>query len=829
VRKTIILLAATTALFPLSAWADSPAGDSAPAPEPAKSAFTTGVAKGRDLLDTAISASTLDETDIARIGTRSIAEVVGNIPGIRAETSGTDGLTAITIRGLPLAADGSKFMQIEEDGLPVLEFGDIHFGTATAFLRTDLSLAQVQAIRGGSASTFASNSPGGVVNFISHTGETDGGALELSSGLNYSLGRVDFDYGAKLDDHLRFNIGGYYRQGEGPRATGYDAYQGGQIKFNVTRSFDAGYVRLYVKVLDDREPNYDLAPLAVSGTDANPHYSALPGFDARSDTTSSRYIGSTLGMDQNNNPETIDLHQGNRSKVRSVGLESQFDVAGWTVTDRFRYSEISGTYNESQGLVNAPASTIAAMFGGPGATLSYADGPQTGSVITNPATLNGNGLAAYNLRINVALNSLNNITNDMRASRVWAVGGGKLTTTAGVYESSQDVNMMWNFNTEISDYAGGGNGTLLNLTTAGGTLLTQQGTLAYSMALASGDYHRYYDVNFRVLAPYGSVNYQLGKLSIGGSLRYDAGRVTGDVYGDDLGGGRIGIATVNLNGSGPITLPETQVAVLPLSQPGLVNYNYDYVSWSIGANYRLADDLSAFARYSRGGRASAERALYPPSINPATGQLTNPASAYDPVKQAEIGAKYRQGGITLYVTGFWASTIDNNYQISADATGETVVIPIDRKYSAKGVEVESEARYGPFSLRLGATYTKAKIDSDANDPALNGNTPRHEPNFFFTAMPQFENKLVSVGANVTGVTSSYAEDNQGLKQPGYVLVNPFLELRPTKRVSVRLNVYNLFNTLAIVQASASDVPGSGVVNAQVLNGRTVTGAVRLSF
>jgi outer membrane receptor protein involved in Fe transport len=720
-------------------------------------------------------------------------------------------------------------MQIEEDGLPVLEFGDIHFGTATAFLRTDLSLAQVQAIRGGSASTFASNSPGGVVNFISHTGETDGGALELSSGLNYSLGRVDFDYGAKLDDHLRFNIGGYYRQGEGPRATGYDAYQGGQIKFNVTRSFDAGYVRLYVKVLDDREPNYDLAPLAVSGTDANPHYSALPGFDARSDTTSSRYIGSTLGMDQNNNPETIDLHQGNRSKVRSVGLESQFDVAGWTVTDRFRYSEISGTYNESQGLVNAPASTIAAMFGGPGATLSYADGPQTGSVITNPATLNGNGLAAYNLRINVALNSLNNITNDMRASRVWAVGGGKLTTTAGVYESSQDVNMMWNFNTEISDYAGGGNGTLLNLTTAGGTLLTQQGTLAYSMALASGDYHRYYDVNFRVLAPYGSVNYQLGKLSIGGSLRYDAGRVTGDVYGDDLGGGRIGIATVNLNGSGPITLPETQVAVLPLSQPGLVNYNYDYVSWSIGANYRLADDLSAFARYSRGGRASAERALYPPSINPATGQLTNPASAYDPVKQAEIGAKYRQGGITLYVTGFWASTIDNNYQISADATGETVVIPIDRKYSAKGVEVESEARYGPFSLRLGATYTKAKIDSDANDPALNGNTPRHEPNFFFTAMPQFENKLVSVGANVTGVTSSYAEDNQGLKQPGYVLVNPFLELRPTKRVSVRLNVYNLFNTLAIVQASASDVPGSGVVNAQVLNGRTVTGAVRLSF
>jgi len=253
------------------------------------------------------------------------------------------------------------------------------------------------------------------------------------------------------------------------------------------------------------------------------------------------------------------------------------------------------------------------------------------------------------------------------------------------------------------------------------------------------------------------------------------------------------------------------------------------VSYSVGANYRLADDLSAFARYSRGGRAGAERGLYPPSINPASGQLTNPASAYDPVKQAEIGAKYRQGGMTLYVTAFWASTIDSNYQISADASGQAVVIPINRKYSAKGVEVEGEARHGPFSLRLGATYTKAKIDSDANDPVLDGNTPRHEPNFYFTAMPQFENRLMSIGANLMGVTSSYAEDNQGLKQPGYVLVNPFVELRPAKRVSVRLNVYNLFNTLAIVQASASNLPETGVVNAQVLNGRTVTGAVRLSF
>lgn len=827
-KSIALFLTAATALTPLTAWA-APDNDGHESSSPAAKSFTTGVAKGRDLLDTAISASTLDQEDIVKIGTTSVAEVIGNIPGIRAETGGTDGLTSITIRGLPLAADGSKFLQIEEDGLPVLEFGDIHFGTATAFLRTDLSLSQVQAIRGGSASTFASNSPGGVVNFISNTGETDGGAIRVASGLDHSLGRIDFDYGGKVDSNLRFNVGGFYRLGEGPRATGYDAFRGGQIKANVTRSFANGYVRIYLKVLDDREPNYALAPVAVTGTDASPHYAPLPGFDARKDTSSSRYITTMLGLDQNNNPEAVDVHQGNRSKVRSIGLESQFDVAGWTLTDHFRFADVSGSYNESQGLAIAPAGAIAATFGGPGATLSYATGPDAGAVIPAVSALNGNGLVAYGLRINARLNSLNNVTNDFRASRVWALGQGKLTTTAGLYASSQDVDMMWLFNTEFTDYAGGGNSHLLNLTTAGGTTITQNGTLGYALSSATGDYHRRYNVHFRVLAPYASLNYQIGKLSIGGSLRRDSGKVSGTVFGDDLGGGRVGAKPFDINGDGVISPTEQAVAVLPLAAPGLVDHTYGYTSYSVGANYRLAEAFSVFGRYSKGARASAERALFPPSTDPNSGRLTDPSLAYGAVRQAEIGAKYRRGDVTFYATGFWASTSDRNYQIGADNTGQTIVIPINRKYSAKGVEIEGEARHGPFSLRVGATYTKAKIDSDAINPALAGNTPRHEPTLFFTAMPQFENRLLSVGANLIGVNSSFAQDSDGLKQPGYVLVNPFLEVRPVKRVAVTLNVFNLFDRLAIVNASSAAIPATGVVNAQVLTGRTVTGAVKVSF
>ncbi len=828
-KPSLVLCAAATTLFPIAAWADSPAADAPAGLPPAKPAFTTGVAKGRDLLDTAISASTISDSDLHKIGTTSIAETVGNIPGIRAETGGTDGRVSITIRGLPLDADGSKFLQIEEDGLPVLEFGDIYFGAPTQFLRTDLSLAQVQAIRGGSASTFASNSPGGVVNFISRTGEQDGGVMQVSTGLNYDLGRLDFDYGGKIDDHWRFNVGGFYRLGAGPRATGYDAFNGGQIKFNITRSFDNGYIRFYAKVMDDREPYLGVVPVAVSGSDSDPHFAPLPGFDPRHDSAWSRYITNTQVLNQNNLGENVDLHQGNRSKVKSFGIEAQFDVAGWTVTDRFRYSDISGEHNETAGQVYVPAAEIGYALAGPGATLSYADGPLAGQTVANPAGLNGNGLAALGLLIHADLNSLNYTVNDLRASRVLALGGGKLTTTAGLYASSQDIDMLWSFNSSVMDFAGGGNSTMLNITTGGGFPITQGGILSYSFLGGSSLFKRYLDVNFRTLAPYGSVNYQLGKLALGGSLRYDSGKVTGAVYGADLGGGRAGIGSYDFNGDGVISLPESQTAMLPLSDPAAVAYSYGYLSYSAGANYRFADDLSSFARYSRGGRASADRGLYPPSFNPVTGQLVNPSLAYSPVKQAEIGTKFRTANVTIFVTGFWAATNDNNEQVAADTQGNTVVIPINRTYSAKGVELESEAHQGPFSLRLGATYTRSKIDKDLDNPAENGLVPRHEPNFFFTAMPQFETRLVSVGANIIGVSSSYAEDTDLLKQPGYVLVNPFIEVRPLPRVTAMINVYNLFNKLAFSEADSGGVPTNGIVNILPLNGRTVTGSVRVAF
>lgn len=791
---------------------------------PAKKAFSTGVAKGRDLLDTAISASVIDEADLGKFSVSSVAGIMQNIPGIRAETSDIDGFSSITVRGLPLAADGSKFLQLQEDGLPVLEFGDIHFAGADQFVRADLTLSQVQAIRGGSASTFASNSPGGVVNLISKTGETAGGAVQVSSGIGHDLKRLDFAYGSPLGNGWRFHVGGFFRQGEGPRQLGYDGFRGGQIKANVTKQFADGYIRFYGKYLDDRQPNYGLIPVIASGSNEAPQIADLPGNSARSTGYESRFTTSYIGVDQNNNPTSFDARNGLRGISKAIGLEAQFEIAGWTVSNRFRFSDISGEYNESIAMIPAPAPAIAGLLGGPGATLSYAGGPLAGQAINDARLL------AFSIRINAKLNQIDNLTNDLRASRVWDLGAGRLTTTAGVYKSSQAIDMYWNFANTINDLAGGGQNAPVNLTSGAGVPLTDNGVYAYGFGFGVplAAYHAHYDLTYKILAPYGSVNYQIGKLTLGGSIRWDRGSVVGNILSADFPG-RTGAGTVDVNGDGTISAVESQVAILPLGKPANVDYDYDYVSYSAGVNYRLAEPFSAFARYSRGARASAERILGAGSLNPDTGKLVDPSIAYGVVKQAEVGLKFRKGGLTAYVTGFWASTAEQNYQIGADATGQVTVIQVNRTYSAKGIEFEGEARHGPLSLTLGATWTRATIDKDRSDPTLDGNRPRHIPTFSFQARPQVELGKFTLGSVINGTTGSFAQDSNVLKQPGYVLISPYLQFRPVERLQLGVNAFNVFNKLAIVQLGSAAIPPGGVMSAQVMNGRTVTASLRYSF
>ena len=66
----------------------------------------------------------------------------------------------------------------------------------------------------------------------------------------------------------------------------------------------------------------------------------------------------------------------------------------------------------------------------------------------------------------------------------------------------------------------------------------------------------------------------------------------------------------DVNNDGVISVPEQNVFAVDNSNVTTVNYDYNYVSYSLGLNYKLQDNQAVFARLSKGAAAKADRILF---------------------------------------------------------------------------------------------------------------------------------------------------------------------------------------------------------------------------
>ncbi|MBA4080025.1 MAG: TonB-dependent receptor, partial [Erythrobacter sp.] len=446
-----------SALITTPAFAQDSAGETVEGEE----IIVTAVARGQNRIESSVSVSAIGADEITKLNAPSSADLIRQIPGIRSEASGGEGNANIAVRGIPVSTGGARYIQLQEDGLPILEFGDIIFGNADNFLRADRSVARVEAVRGGSASTFASNAPGAVINFISKTGKQEGGAIQGSVGLDFETYRLDFDYGAPLAEDLYFHVGGFYRTGEGPRDIGYNGYDGGQIKANITKEFDGGYIRFSAKYLDDTTPTILPQPVRVTGSNGSPSYQAIPGFDPRTDSLYSPFLGQAVTLDGSNNPATFDFRDGLSVQSFAFGIESEIDVGGgWTLTNRFRFADNSGGFLSPFPAGADSAQAVANSVGGAGSTILFATGPNAGQV-ANPATIGGNGLLTNVVVFNTRLNSLDNVTNDFRVNKEFDLGGGSLNFTSGFYLSRQTIDTDWLWTSHVQTVQGDGQAVLV--------------------------------------------------------------------------------------------------------------------------------------------------------------------------------------------------------------------------------------------------------------------------------------------------------------------------------------------------------------------------------
>lgn len=804
-RRHLYLAATAMAAFATQALAQQAAPDSSVATGAGQVqlndvVITASTGNPLSKLRSSASVSTIKADALEQSAPSSAADIVRDIPGFRSEASGGEGNANVSVRGLPLASGGAKYVQFQEDGLPVLQFGDIDFATGDQFLRADFNIDRVEAVRGGASSTTVSDAPGGVINFISKTGSREGGAFGVTTGLDYQETRLDFDYGGPIASGWRFHAGGFYHFGEGPRDTGFQTVDGGQFKANLTHDLDDGFIRFDVKVLDDKSPVYLPIPIMLGHDSA----SNFPGINAASGVLQTPQLQSDTAVNANGQRVTTHVADGYHSKTQAFGVEfSKGFGGGWRIDDKFRVSRNSGDFVGPFTQQVGTAANMATALGAPGGAFSYATGGLAGQGY--------NGYVAEVALFNVTLNDLGNVVNDVKINKTFAgVQGGDLTVQFGLFSSRQSIVEDWHWNTYLEQVSGK-NASLVNLTNAASHLLTAGGLLAYGEPLWGNCCVRSYDLTYTTNAPYASLNWQGDKLNIDASLRYDIAKASGTY------GGATGTTVMNVGNTPALTAPDMSVPIVNTYWP--VNYTKRYLSYSLGANYAFSPDLAVFARTSEGGRFNAERLLFGGGViqsGPGIGTTSN-NDAVNEVWQTEGGVKYRTGALSIYVTAFYAVTRETN----ADFTNP-VEPYINDTYHSQGVEFEGSYRIGDFGFHGGVTYTDSKIHSAADNPASVGKTPQRQAPWVFQGTAQYTHGPVNLGVNLIGTSDSYASNANTQKMPGYTEVNAFAEYKATDRLTVFIRGNNIFNTIGITEIDGANV-------ARSINGETVSAGLKYSF
>lgn len=224
----------------------------------------TGTYSPRTKRESSVAITTVNDQQIAARQPRNTADLLRVVPGFYVESSGGEVGNNLWARGLP--ADGSyRYVALMEDGMPVYDATELFFVNADIFLRVDENIAEMEAVRGGNSALFGSNAPGGVVNFISKVGAQEAATtLKFTAGTD-GLARVGFQHGGPLTERWTYNIGGFYRYDQGVRDPGFPASEGGQLKLNLTRQLDRGYLRVYGKYLNDSNIFYLPLPFQAGG------------------------------------------------------------------------------------------------------------------------------------------------------------------------------------------------------------------------------------------------------------------------------------------------------------------------------------------------------------------------------------------------------------------------------------------------------------------------------------------------------------------------------------------------------------------------------------
>lgn len=834
------------------------AGEPTPADGLQDVVVTGTTSRNRPLITSSADITFATREAIDRKAPRSTADLLELVPGIFVEGTAGELSNNYSVRGLQ--GGGQRFIQLEEDGLPIIYQG----GGADFFFTQDLSIDRLEAVKGGSSGVLTVNGAGATINFISRRNNFNRPeAIARFTAYNYGLRRGDAYISAPIiKDKLAFSIGGFFQSNPGVRRNPF-SYDGYRLKGSIEYRFDSGgYVRLTGRIGDLKAAYYAGQPYSFN----NGRPGSLPGLDNQVDniggTAFSRIAVPVSTFVEADGFRDFNYSEGVRVKTQQLRIDIEKPLTdSIEVFARARYLGLKTDFNglfPGSGTGNAGLTSAVAY-------LTPGDGSPINGLLTRGAAVfpTATRFGIRNLRTNVvlgsnqvaALNALNGngflqqttLNHDFQSGfdfgsnfgARWEYQGrgfknsltvGVLYNNVGRYQNQSATSAVVNDvknNSDIYDVVAlDANNNVI------GTL-TDNGQISYGNWGAG--IRRRTDSSVSV---YANDEFQIGDLRIDGGIRWendDARFLDGTTPTAAQAANpanRLIATAFDANGN-PTEFQQ-------LVQPGVANaavvptvgstfggsFNdirrtQDRIAWTVGVNYLIRPNLSVYARYADGFQTN--------NTDPITG-----------IELYEGGVRYEyrrllSASVTVFQTNF-----RNQFYNFIDPTNPTIQTAFQADLSTFGVEVDALIRplrwwsVDFFGVFQDPSLNNLRLNGQRQQ-GFDGNRPERTPATLFTVTSTFQlpRRLGEFYGRYKYIGKIFADSGNGVALPAYGVTSFGVSLNVTERLQASFNVDNVFDELGLTEGNPRQGQvqnaTSGFFYARGIVGPTFGGSLTMRF
>ncbi len=843
----------STALLPgaaLAQVADAPPAAqaaAAPASDLDLIIVTGTTSKNRTLISSSADQVFASAADIQRKVPKSVAELLELVPGIFVEGTAGGVSNNYSVRGLQ--GGGQRFVQLQEDGLPILYGG----GGGDEFFAYDITIDRLEAVKGGSSGVLTVNGAGATINFLSREPNfKEEEAIAQFRVQSYGEKRGDFYFSTPITDSLAVNIGGYFSTSPGIRNNPfhYDTYH---LKGAIEKKFaGGGYVKVTAKIGDQKDAYYADQPYRL-GADRQP--TGVPGLDTQfGNIGGTSFANISLPVSTNVSPDGLRpfrLSRGIEAKTKQIRLDLVIPVNEHL--DLFAHARYLGLTWDFNGLF--PGSGTG--NGGLTSAVNYLDPTKTLNTGGNPASCGDYSyVSSIGFQLCQAQQQFPGTTQfgikDLRTGRLIPStdtaslnglnGNGLLqrTTLNHDYHSGHDFGS--NFGARYENHGSGwANSLTVGIQYFSDKISTNQSATANVINDVRNDSH-IYDVvalgatgnTTGLVTDNGVVNYGNWGAGINNSsndsvsVYFNDELKIGDKLNIDFGVRQEHLeATRNEGQSAAVNQPVPAGTVGVTRDVGSTfngqyntrNAKWDPTAYTVGINYRIVPKFALYGRFADGFQ---------------TQGVDGPAK----IRLYEAGIRFHGHGAVASVTGFRTEFKNQNYTFQ-DVNDPTKFTNLKADYIANGVEID--LNYRPlqyFGIEFNGVFQEPQLTNVYLAGVIqpfNGNRPERTPATLFTITPTFSlpHGLGEIYGRYKYIGDIFADNGNGLALPAYGVVSLGADINITKRLSFGISADNLTNEIGLTegnprQGQTQNATG-GYFYARGIVGTTYAGRVTYRF